>query len=181
MCTWYLGSCVSSGRYRTFIYLSLELQFKLMCWCLHCFPLAHAKEVKLRSSSYLLGLLTLAQRNHLSFEQIFLNALDRDIIFLCISMASGTIRRWGHFILTVIQSVKAIVGIPFCLLCEHWKDNHQHNIRYISEMECLYFMTCKIFGRVESWLVLPCLSTAWHLFPKWRCWSGSFKGETPTF
>lgn len=65
-------------------------------------------------------------------------------------------------------------------LCEHWKDIHQRNIRCISEMECLYFMACKMIDRVESWLVLPCFRTVWHLFPKWRCWGSSFKGETPT-
>lgn len=134
-----------------------------MCWYFHCSPVTAATEVKLHSSSYLLGLHTLAQMKHLSFMKIFFNALHRDIIFLCDSMTPGTISTWGHFIFTIIYWANVIVvtllaenhKISFLeetQLCGHWKGIHQHNTRRISEMKYLYFITCKMFDRVESWL-----------------------------
>lgn len=98
--------------------LSWELQFKIVCWYFHCSPVTAAIEVKLHTSSYLLGLHTLAQVKHLSFMKIFLNALHRCIAFLCDRMTPGPICRWGHFILTIIYWANVIVVI---LIAENHK------------------------------------------------------------
>lgn len=123
----------------------------------------------MRSNSYLLGLPTLTQMKHLFFTKIFLNALHRIITFLCDSMTTGTICRWGHFILLLF-----IGQMLYCLLriikydlreiqlCGHWKDIRQHSTRWISEMKCLYFITFKMFDRVESWLDLLCFWPVRH-------------------
>lgn len=55
-----------------------------------------------------------------------------------------------------------VVSLKNWLLSLAFLHSDQHNTRWFSEMKCLYFITCEMFDRVESWLVLPCFRTVRH-------------------